>query len=268
MNRLEGKVALIIGAGQSPGEAMGNGRATVIRFIQEGAHVLAVDRNLESAQESIDMAGSKNVNSEAFAADVTQTQMLQAAVDRAVERWGRIDILHYNVGVSVMAGEQTLDKLTDDVFDSVHAINLRGAVMAAKFVLPVMRKQQSGVIINVASITAIETVTPLVAYRTSKAGMVAFTQQFAVENAQYGIRANAILPGLMETAMAVDTRMRLSGRSREDIVQERRNRVPLRRGGTGYDVANAAVFLASDEASFITGINLPVDGGTLARIGW
>lgn len=176
MNRLEGKVALIIGAGQSPGEAMGNGRATVIRFIQEGAHVLAVDRNLESAQESIDMAGSKNVNSEAFAADVTQTQMLQAAVDRAVERWGRIDILHYNVGVSVMAGEQTLDKLTDDVFDSVHAINLRGAVMAAKFVLPVMRKQQSGVIINVASITAIETVTPLVAYRTSKAGMVAFTQ--------------------------------------------------------------------------------------------
>jgi NAD(P)-dependent dehydrogenase (short-subunit alcohol dehydrogenase family) len=183
-------------------------------------------------------------------------------------RWSRIDILHYNVGVSVMGGEQTLDKLTDDVFDMVNAINLRGAVMAAKFVQPIMRKQQSGIVINVASITAIETVTPLVAYKTSKAGLLAFTQQFAVENAQHGIRANSILPGLMETSMAVDTRMRLSGRSREDIVAERNHRIPLKRGGTGWDVANAAVFLASDEASFITGVNLPVDGGSLARIGW
>jgi NAD(P)-dependent dehydrogenase (short-subunit alcohol dehydrogenase family) len=98
--------------------------------------------------------------------------------------------------------------------------------------------------------------------------MLAFTRQFAIENAEYGIRANAILPGLMETAMAVDTRMRLSGRSREDIVAERNSKVPLRRGGTGWDVANAALFLASDEASFITGVDLPVDGGSLARIGW
>jgi NAD(P)-dependent dehydrogenase (short-subunit alcohol dehydrogenase family) len=168
-----------------------------------------------------------------------------------------------------MGGEQTLDKLTDEVFDLINAINLRGAVMAAKFVQPIMRKQQSGVVINVSSITAIETFTPLVAYRTSKAGMLAFTQQFAMENAEYGVRANAILPGLMETAMAVDTRMRLSGRSREDIVAERNRKVPLRgRGGTGWDVANAALFLASDEAAFITGVNLPVDGGTLAKIGW
>ena len=210
MDRLKGKVAVVIGAGQSPGEAMGNGRATTIRFAQEGALVLAVDRNLESARESLTMAGDNGVEGEAFAADVTKTEMLKAAIDRAMARWGRIDILHYNVGVSVMGGEQTLDKITDEVFDLVNAINLRGAVMAAKFVRPIMRKQRSGVLINVASITAIETFTPLVAYKTSKAGMVAFTQQFAIENAEYGIRANAILPGLMETAMAVDTRMRLS----------------------------------------------------------
>lgn len=269
MDRLKGKVAVVIGAGQSPGEAIGNGRATTIRFAQEGAAVLAVDRNLESARESLAMAGNHGLDGEAFQADVTQTETLQAAIDAAMMRWGRIDILHYNVGVSVMGGEQTLDQLTDDVFDLVNAINLRGAIMAAKFVRPIMRQQESGVVINVASITAIETRTPLVAYRTSKAGMIAFTQQFAMENAEYGIRANAILPGLMETAMAVDTRMKLSGRSREDIVAERNMRVPLRsQGGTGWDVANAALFLASDEASFITGVSLPVDGGSLVKIGW
>lgn len=268
MDRLKGKIAVVIGAGQSPGEAMGNGRATTIRFAQEGASVLAVDRNLESARESLAMAENALVDGEAFAADVTKTESLQAAIDAAMSRWGRIDILHYNVGVSVMGGEQTLDKLTDEVFDLVNAINLRGAIMAAKFVRPIMRKQGSGVLINVSSMTAIETFTPLVAYRTSKAGMLAFTQHFAMENAEYGIRANSILPGLMETAMAVDTRMRLSGRSREDIVAERNSRIPLRRGGTGWDVANAAVFLASDEASFITGVNLPVDGGSLSKIGW
>jgi NAD(P)-dependent dehydrogenase (short-subunit alcohol dehydrogenase family) len=268
MDRLKGKVAVIIGAGQSPGEAMGNGRATTIRFAQEGASVLAVDRNVESARESLAKVGNAGMDGEAFEADVTKTETLQAAIDAAMTRWGRIDILVYNVGVSVMGGEQTLDKLTDEVFDRVNAINLRGAIMAAKFVQPIMRKQRSGVLINVSSMTAIETFTHLVAYRTSKAGMLAFTKQFAMENAEYGIRANALLPGLMETAMAVDTRMRLSGRSREDIVAERNSKVPMRRGGTGWDLANAALFLASDEASFITGVDLPVDGGSLARIGW
>jgi NAD(P)-dependent dehydrogenase (short-subunit alcohol dehydrogenase family) len=268
LTRLNDKVAVIIGAGQSPGEAMGNGRATTIRFVQEGATVLAVDRNLDSAAESLAMAGSIGAGSQAFEADVEKTETIEAAINAAYQCWGRIDILHYNVGVSVMGGEQTLDKITDEVFDRVMAINLRGAIMAAKFVRPIMREQRSGVLINVASITAIETFTNVLAYRTSKAGMINFTQQFAMENAEFGIRANAILPGLMETAMAVDTRMRMTGRSREDIVAERNARIPLRRGGQGWDVANAAVFLASDEASFITGVNLPVDGGSLAKIGW
>jgi NAD(P)-dependent dehydrogenase (short-subunit alcohol dehydrogenase family) len=269
MKRLEGKVAIIVGGGQSPGDSMGNGRATVIRFIEEGASVLSVDRDEASARESLEMAHASDDCGEAFGADVTNTESLKAAVDRAMEKWGRVDILHYNVGVSVMGGAQELDQITDEVFDRVNAINLRGAVMAAKFVEPIMRKQQSGVVINVSSITAIETLTPLVAYRTSKAGMIAFTQQFAMRNAEFGIRANAILPGLMETSMAVETRMRLSGRSREDIVAERNKKVPLRKqGGTGWDVANAALFLASDEAGFITGVSLPVDGGILMKIGW
>jgi NAD(P)-dependent dehydrogenase (short-subunit alcohol dehydrogenase family) len=268
MDRLKDKVAVIFGAGQSPGVAIGNGRATTIRFVQEGAKVFAVDRDPESAQESLSMAGKAGEEGCAHAADVSRTDAIEAAIEAALQRWGRIDILHYNVGVSVMAGEQTLDTITDEVFDRVMSINLRGAIMAAKFVRPIMRKQRADVVINVSSMTAIETFTPLIAYRTSKAGMLSFTQQFAMENAQYGIRANAILPGLMETSMAVDTRMRLSGRTRDDIVAERNGRIPMGRGGTGWDVANAALFLASDEAAFITGVNLPVDGGSLAKIGW
>src|SRR5262249_44504108 len=154
-------------AGQSPGEAMGNGRATTIRFAQEGASVMAVDRDLASARESLAQATQAGATTEclAFEADVTKTERLQAMVDAAMARWGRIAILHYNVGVSVMGGEQTLDAITDEVFDRIHAINLRGAIMAAKFVQPIMRQQRSGVVLNVASITAFETFTRLVAYR-------------------------------------------------------------------------------------------------------
>jgi len=267
MSRLAGKVAVVVGGGQSPGESIGNGRATVIRFIQEGASVLAVDRDLASAQESIEAAGGSDGS--AFAADVQDEASIKGAVDAAMSRWGRIDILHYNVGVSIAGGDSQLDGVTVDGFDRVMAINLRGAVLAAKHVEPIMRAQRSGVVLNVSSMTAIETYTPLVAYKASKAGLVAFTQQLAVRNAEFGIRANCILPGRMETAMAVDTRVRVSGRSREDILAERRSLIPLHgHVPTGWDVAHAAVFLASDEAGFITGASLPVDGGSLARIGF
>ena len=267
MTRLAGKVAVVIGAGQSPGVSIGNGRATTVRFLQEGASVLAVDRDVDSARESVAMVGG--TDGLAVAADVTDSASLQAAVGAAVSRWGRVDVLHYNVGVSLAGGDQPLDELSDEAFDRVMAVNLRGAVMAAKFVEPVMRAQRSGVVVNVASMSAIETSTPLVTYRASKAGLVAFTQQLAIRNAEYGVRANAILPGRMETAMAVDERARRSGRSREEVMAERRGLVPLQgHVGTGWDVANAAVFLASDEAGFITGAALPVDGGALVKIGW
>lgn len=269
MHRLKDKVALVIGAGQSPGESIGNGRATALRFAQEGARVMAADRDEASAQQTIAMIDAHGQDHATVRCDVSQTADIALAVETTLRRWGRIDILFYNVGVSLMGGDQPLDGLQDEAFDRVMRINLRGAIMAAKEVLPVMKAQGEGVVLNVASITAVETFTPLVTYRASKAGMIAFTQQFAIHNAEYGIRANVILPGLMETAMAVDTRARHSGRPREDIIAERNSRVPLRRkGGTGWDVANAALFLASDEASFITGAALPVDGGTLARIGW
>jgi NAD(P)-dependent dehydrogenase (short-subunit alcohol dehydrogenase family) len=266
--RLAGKVAVVIGAGQSPGEGIGNGRATVLRFAREGARILAVDRDLGSAEETAVLAQQEGGECAAYAADVTREATLAAAMQEAVARWGRIDILHNNVGVSVAGGDKPLLELTEDAFDRVSAINLRGTIMACKHALPVMRQQRSGVIVNISSVAAFENTYPLVTYKVTKAGMVAFTQQLALAEAPYGIRANCILPGLMDTPMAVDTRARASNRSRTEVAAERDAKVPLRgKMGTGWDVANAALFLASDEANFITGVALPVDGGALVKVG-
>jgi NAD(P)-dependent dehydrogenase (short-subunit alcohol dehydrogenase family) len=268
--RLADKIAIVIGAGQSPGEGMGNGRATVLRFLQEGAQVLAVDNRLASAQETAAVAARETGKHDvcvAFEADVTKEPMLAAAIAETRRRWGRIDILHYNVGVSIAGGDAAVTEITEEAFDRIFAINLRGAVMACKHVLPVMREQRSGAIIMISSLAA-WTEYPYVTYKATKAAMIAFTQQIAIQNADYGIRANVILPGMMDTPMAVDTRARHGGKSRAEVAAGRDARVPLRRRmGTAWDVANAALFLASDEANFITGAALPVDGGSLVRIG-
>jgi NAD(P)-dependent dehydrogenase (short-subunit alcohol dehydrogenase family) len=266
--RLKDKVAIVVGAGQSPGEGMGNGRATVLRFAEEGASVLAVDNNLSSAEETAAMMRARTQTGEcvAFEADVTRESTLAAMATAARQRWGRIDILHYNVGVSIAGGDAPLDEITEAAFDRIATINLRGAIMACKHVLPAMRAQRSGVIITISSVAAWEQY-PNVAYKATKAGMIAFTQQVAIQNAGFGIRANVILPGLMDTPMAVDTRARAAGKSRAEVAAARDARVPLRhKMGTAWDVANAALFLASDEASFITGVALPVDGGALVHI--
>ena len=265
--RLEGKVAIIIGGGQSPGIGIGNGRATAIRFAQEGARVLAVDRDINSATVTAALVTKEGAECIAFEADVTDEVTLAEAINFARQRWGRIDILHNNVGVSISGGDAPLLDLTEDTFDHVNAINLRGTIMACKQVIPIMRAQRSGAIINISSIAAWVDY-PLVAYKTTKAAIIAFTQQLALQNAAYGIRANVILPGLMNTPMAMETRVHATGKPRETIAAERDAKVPLRgKMGTAWDVANAALFLASDEANFITGVALPVDGGALARIG-
>ena len=265
--RLAGKIAIVVGAGQGPGEGLGNGRATVLRFAQEGAKVLAVDRDLASAQETAGMVTKAGGDCVAFAADVTREATLAAAVAAARQRWQRIDILHNNVGVSIAGGDASPLEITEEAFDRVSAINLRGMIMACKHVLPIMREQKAGAIINISSVAAWANY-PLVAYKATKAAMVAYTRQLAIHNAPFGIRANVILPGLMDTPMAVDTRARATGKSRAEVAAARDAQVPLRgRMGTAWDVANAALFLASDEANFITGVSLPVDGGALVRIG-
>jgi NAD(P)-dependent dehydrogenase (short-subunit alcohol dehydrogenase family) len=265
--RLKDRVAIVVGAGQSPGEGMGNGRATALTFAREGAKVLCVDHNLASAQETVDMIGAKGGTAIAFKADVTRVAELKAMAEETKARWGRIDILHNNVGVSLSGGDAELLDFTEEALERCVAINLKSCIFAAKQVIPIMRAQQSGAIINISSMAAITTY-PYVAYKATKAAMIAFTEQLAYQNAQYGIRANVILPGLMNTPMAVDTRAREFKKSRAEVEAERDAKVPLRKKmGTAWDVANAALFLASDEANFITGVTLPVDGGSSVRRG-
>jgi NAD(P)-dependent dehydrogenase (short-subunit alcohol dehydrogenase family) len=260
--RLEGKTAIIIGAGQTPGQTIGNGRATALRFAQEGAKIMAVDRNLASAEETAALIRKEGGDCLTFQADVTKEATLTAAITAAKERWGHIDILHYNVGANVGAGDTELLGFTEELFDRLFAINLRGAVMACKHVIPIMRQQRAGAIIMISSISVLMNI-PDVGYKASKAAMIAFTKQVAIQNAEYGIRANSILPGSVDTPMALDTRARMSGRDRNQIAAERAAHVPLRhKMGTAWDVANAALFLASDEADFITGVALLVDGGS------
>lgn len=265
--RLAEKVAIVVGAGQLPGATMGNGRATALVFAREGAKVLCVDRDEDSAAETVEMIRREGGEAEPCRADVTDEASLEAAVARCLSRYARIDVLHNNVGISVAGGDAEVTELTEEAFDRIMAVNLRGTVMACKHVLPVMREQRKGVILNISSISAYEKY-PWVTYKASKAGMIAFTKQLAIQNAEYGVRANVILPGLMDTPMAVDTRAQAWGRPREEIAAERNARVPLgHKMGTGWDVAYAALFLASDEAGFITGVELPVDGGSTCNIG-
>jgi NAD(P)-dependent dehydrogenase (short-subunit alcohol dehydrogenase family) len=223
--RLKDKIAIVVGAGQSPGEGLGNGRATVLRFVQEGAKVLAVDNNLRSAEETVAIARQSNGECVAFEADVAEEATLAAMVETARRRWGRVDILHYNVGVSIAGGDAPLDQITEAAFDRIATINLRGAIMTCKQVLPLMRAQRAGVITTISSVAAWEQY-PNVAYKATKAGMIAFTQQVAIQNARFGVRANVILPGLMDTPMAVDTRARASGKSGAEVAAARDARVP------------------------------------------
>jgi NAD(P)-dependent dehydrogenase (short-subunit alcohol dehydrogenase family) len=265
--RLDGKVAVVIGAGQSAGEGLGNGRATTIRFAREGARVLAVDRRLESAEETAELIRKAGFECVAFAADVTREADLAAAMQEARKRWASLDVLYNNVGVSLGGGDAQLQEITEEAFDNVYRINLRGTAFACKQAVKIMREQRSGAIVNMASAAAVEN-HPLAAYKATKAAVIALTQQLAIQNAPYGIRANCLMPGLIDTPMAVGTRARKGGVSREQILAERDSKVPLRgKQGTAWDVANAALFLASDEANFITGIGVLVDGGRVLDAG-
>jgi len=261
MGRLQDRIAMVVGAGQSPGTGMGNGRATALLFAREGATVVCVDRAREAAEETAALIRDEGHAASALAADITVEAQIRDAVAEALAAHGRIDVLHNNVGVSLAGGDAPLESITEEAFDRVFAINLRGMVMTCKHVVPGMRERRSGVIINISSMAVLD-MYPYVAYKASKSGVVAFTEQLAYSYAADNVRANVILPGLIDTPMAVDTRAREWGRSREEVAAARDARVPLgRRMGTPWDVAHAALFLASDEAKFITGVTLPVDGG-------
>ncbi len=262
--RLEGKVAIVVGAGQTPGETIGNGRATAILFAREGAKVMLVDRRLDSAQDTAKMIADEGLASTSFEADVTKEKDCVALVRACLDEFGRIDVLHNNVGIG--AGDNNATKLDEDAWDRIIDVNLKSMFLTCKHVLPMMREQSAGVITNISSVASIASL-PMLAYKVSKAGVNALTQQIAMANARHGVRCNAILPGLMNTPMAIEAWVSL-GVDRETIVARRDSQVPLGgKQGSAWDIAHAALFLASDEAKFITGVLLPVDGGQSIKIG-
>jgi NAD(P)-dependent dehydrogenase (short-subunit alcohol dehydrogenase family) len=266
--RLEGKVALVMGGGQTEGETVGNGRATALLFAREGARVAVVDRVKESADETAQLIADEGGEAESLHADVTDEAAVALAVGESVRRWGRIDILHNNVGVSIAGGDAPVTGVTTEALERILGVNLVGMVLACKHTVPVMQAQGGGAIVNISS-NAVLIDYPYVGYKTSKAAVIALTQQLAITYATDGIRANAILPGLMNTPMAIENRARRWGLSREEVVALRDAEVPLRRKmGTAWDVAHAALFLASDEAGFVTGAVLTVDGGQSLQAGW
>jgi NAD(P)-dependent dehydrogenase (short-subunit alcohol dehydrogenase family) len=263
--RLADKVAIVVGAGQTAGDTVGNGRATALLFAREGAKILAVDKNLESAEETASLIEQEGGRARALRADVTRDEDCAAIIAACVSEFGRIDILQNNVGIGT--GDGGLSRLTEEAWDVIYATNVKSAFLTCKHAVPVMREQRSGVILNVSSIASI-CATPLLAYKSSKAALNAFTQGLAMANAKYEIRVNAILPGLMNTPMAIESIAQVLQMDKRDLVRARDAMVPLGgRMGTAWDVAHAAVFLASDEAKFITGVLLPVDGGQSCRIG-
>ncbi|MEM7016499.1 MAG: SDR family NAD(P)-dependent oxidoreductase [Pseudomonadota bacterium] len=263
--RLKDKIAIVVGAGQTPGQTIGNGRATSILFAREGAKVLLVDRDEASAQETSRMIEAEGGVSSVFVADVASEADCKAFADTCIARYGRIDILQNVVGIG--AGDSGPTSLSEETWNRLMDINLKGTFLSCKHTLPFMREQGSGSIVNISSAAAVASV-GIVGYKVSKAGVNALTHAIAMGNAKYGIRANVIAPGLMDTPMAIEGYAAALGADRDEVRRHRDAQVPLRKKmGTGWDTAYASLFLASDEAQFITGIVLPVDGGQAARIG-
>jgi NAD(P)-dependent dehydrogenase (short-subunit alcohol dehydrogenase family) len=250
---------VVVGGGQTPGETLGNGRATAILLAREGARVVVVDRNLASAEETAGMIAAEGGTAGAFQADVTDEEAIRRLIAAVEERHGRLDILHNNVGASITLGDAVAAEMTEEAFDRSFAVNLKSAWLACKHALPLLRVR-GGSIVNISSMAAWEAY-PLIGYKTMKAAVIALTENLAAAHADAGVRVNTILPGLINTPMAIEARV-AQGTPRAEVIASRDRRIPLgRKMGTAWDVAYAALFLHSDEARFITGVALPVDGG-------
>lgn len=267
--RLKDKVAIVTGAGSIlPG--WGNGKATAVLFAREGAKVVLVDSRADAVAETAAIIQNEGGSCEVVVCDVTSSEQVHAMVTRARKAFGgRIDILHNNVGIAVMGDPVSLP---EEEWDRVAAVNMKSMFLTCKHVLPVMTHQGGGAIVNVSSIAGIRYLPGgnYISYYTTKGAVLPFTRSIAVQYARQGVRANAILPGLMDTpmveALGQSYADALTGGDREKMRRQRAEIVPMGRMGDAWDVAHAALFLASDEAKYITGAELVVDGGLTCKV--
>ncbi|MFL9943779.1 SDR family NAD(P)-dependent oxidoreductase [Paraburkholderia graminis] len=261
--RLDGKVAFVTGAG-CIGPGWGNGRAVCVRFAEEGAKIFALDRDVEAMDETVERVRAAGGEITAMACDVTDSAAVEKAVAACVSQYGRVDVLVNNVGGSAHGGPVDLD---EDRWDAQIALNLKSVYLTCKHVLPIMEKQGAGAVVNTASTSGIRwTGAAQVAYAASKAGVIQFSRVVAVEYAARGIRVNTVVPGQLHTPM-VEARLagQRAGGDVDALLKQRLARIPLGFMGDGRDTANAALYLASDEARFVTGTELVVDGGMTVR---
>lgn len=263
--RLAGKVAIVSGAGQVPGGTIGNGKAIALLFARAGAQVLCVDRDEDRAKRTVDEISAEGGAAAPCIVDISKSESAALVLGACTAAFGAPDILVNNVGIGDM-GDGPAHKLTEEAFDRTLRINLKGAWLMIRAVMPGMLERERGSIVNISSLASIAGGFQL-AYEISKAGLNRITTSVASAGASRGVRCNAITPGLMDTPMAIGGIARKRGISEDELRAERAARVPMRRMGTGWDTAYAALFLASDEAGYITGAILPVDGGGAVRIG-
>jgi NAD(P)-dependent dehydrogenase (short-subunit alcohol dehydrogenase family) len=259
--RLAGKVALVVGAG-SVGPGWGNGKATAVVFAREGARVLCVDLNEAAARETADIIRGEGGEAQDFQADASKADHVAGMVAACLDRFGRIDVLDNNVGIAEVGG---VVELSEEAWDRVFAVNLKSCFLTMKHVIPVMERQGGGSIINISSIASIRyTGVPYATYYATKAAMNHLTRTTAVQYAAKKVRVNAVLPGLMKTPMvekSAGLAQSYGGGDIEAMWRARDAQVPMGHMGDAWDVAHAALFLASDESRYVTGVGLVVDGG-------
>ncbi|MCW5694683.1 MAG: SDR family oxidoreductase [Pseudolabrys sp.] len=261
--RLQDRVAIVTGAG-SVGPGWGNGRAICARFAEEGAKIFALDRNLKATAETVERVKTAGGEIEVMSCDVTDSASVKAAADACMARFGRIDILVNNVGGSAAGGPV---EMSEDVWDAQVDFNLKSVFLTLKHVLPAMEAQGKGAVVNLASTSGLRyTGAAQVAYAATKAGIIQMSRVVAVQYAKKGIRVNTVVPGQLHTPM-VEGRLakQRAGGDVEALLKQRLARIPIGFMGDGRDTANAALYLASDEARFVTGTEIVVDGGMTAR---
>ena len=258
-DRVQGKVAIVTGAGSVAPSCMGNGKAAAIVYAREGARVMLVDYNLEAAKETKSLIKEEGGECIAFKANVSQSGDCRSIIEKCIQTYGRVDILHNNVGIEIPGG---IDEISEEDWDRTMDVNLKSMFLTCKYALPYMEKQKSGCIINISSLNAIRNLSYIsVAYSASKAGVNAFTREIAIQYASKGIRANAILPGLMNTPLVAASLADAFGGNVAEMMKIRDAMCPTGKQGEPWDVAYLALFLASDEAKYITGATLVIDGG-------
>ena len=262
-DRLKGKVVFVTGAG-SIGSGWGNGKAAAVQFAREGGQVFIIDKNSDALEETKKIILDENNIVQSIPCDVTHAQSVKEAVKKCMDSFGRIDVLHNNVGIIDPGGPEDL---SEDQWDNLMKTNIKSMYLTCRHILPIMTKQGKGSIINISSIASTHSLGySCISYSASKGAVNSFTRDIALNYGPKGVRCNSILPGLMNTPLIHSGNVTEVYGSTEEMVRQRDSLVPLGKMGDGFDVAHAAVFLASDESKHITGIELVIDGGITLKV--